>query len=363
MSGTSDHDRAGLLATSLSRRELGGLSAGMLAAWGLGAETAAQPRKRKHPHQRHRRQRRRRESEGQPQPTFQFVTAWGEHGDDNGEFDEPRAVAFDGEGNNIYVADTNNHRIQKFTNDGIFLTAWGAKGSGNGEFNDPTGIAVGFSPEVTNDVFVTDSGNARIQRFSSAGAFRTAWGTPGTGNGQFGEPFGIVLDPDGNSYVVDVDLNRVQIFDANGAFIRAFGSEGPVPPFGELDDPTGVAIAFVGFSFNIYVADLENNRVQVFDFQGNQQFLWGSKGNGNGQFDDPWGVAVDKDTNVYVTDYNNHRVQVFTNNGDFITAFGTKGDGDGQFDHPTGIAIDPFTNTIYVADTDNHRIQVFAQTD
>ena len=90
-----------------------------------------------------------------------FVTTWGSSGTGDGQFNAPLGVATDGNGN-VYVADTNNNRIQKFDASGTFLATWGIAGSGNGQFSDPTGVATHGS----GDVYVADAGNNRIQKFA-----------------------------------------------------------------------------------------------------------------------------------------------------------------------------------------------------
>jgi DNA-binding beta-propeller fold protein YncE len=110
------------------------------------------------------------------------------------------------------------------------------------------------------------------------------------------------------------------------------------------------------------VADFENHRVQKFDRTGAFLTQWGTRGAGDGQFVDPFGVAIDPAGHVFVTDYGNHRVQKFTSTGSYLTQWGTAGNGDGQFRGPVGVAIDAAGN-IFVADSGNHRIQKFAPDD
>jgi DNA-binding beta-propeller fold protein YncE len=121
-----------------------------------------------------------------------FLLQWGNSGAGTGQFSFPRHVATDSVGN-VYVADTNNHRIQKFTSTGVFVTQWGSFGSGPGQFSSPVGIAVDFtctpSPcTPTDNVYVADQGNNRIQKFTSAGVFIMQWGVFGGGTGQFNSP-------------------------------------------------------------------------------------------------------------------------------------------------------------------------------
>jgi hypothetical protein len=100
------------------------------------------------------------------------------------------------------------HNVQKFTADGMLVTSWGDFGSADGELRSPYGIAV----DADENVYVCDSGNARVQKFTSDGLFLTKWGTSGMADGQFLFASDVAVDGDGNVYVVDAALNRVQKF-------------------------------------------------------------------------------------------------------------------------------------------------------
>jgi DNA-binding beta-propeller fold protein YncE len=108
-------------------------------------------------------------------------------------------VATDGSGN-VYVADANNARIQKFDASGTLLTTWGSRGSGNGQFSNPGGVAT----DGSGNVYIADTGNDRIQKFEASGAFLTSWGSA-RAVGEFDSPESVATDGSGNVYVADTD--------------------------------------------------------------------------------------------------------------------------------------------------------------
>lgn len=280
----------------------------------------------------------------------EFIRKWGTYGSGDGQFNNPSGAACDSQGN-VYVADTYNHRIQKFTADGVFLTKWGTYGTGDGQFNGPRSPAV----DADGNVFVSDEGNHRIQKFTGDGVFLTKWGSYGSGDGQFDEPNGVALDDVGNLYVASGwdSYERIQKFTGDGTFLTKWGNYGSGD--GQFDNPTGVAVDLDG---NVYVADSRNYRIQKFTSGGTFLTKWGSAGSGDGEFYRPHEVDVDASGNVYVIEYYNNRVQIFTGDGLFLTKWGTEGSGEGQFNHAYDVVVDARGN-IYVADTANHRIQKF----
>ena len=209
----------------------------------------------------------------------------------------------------------------------------------NNKFTSQTNVdfttALGSIVPVTtnlNNVYVADMDNDRIQKFNDSGTFLLKWGTAGTGNGQFKKPFGVAIDSLNNVYIVDKDNHRVQKFDSNGNFLFTWGTDGQGD--GEFGHPQGIAIDSAN---NIYVVDVDRDRIQKFDANGNFLLKWGTNGSGDGQFKKPNDVAADSLNNVYVTDQDNNRVQKFDSNGNFILKWGTNGTGDGQFRHPRGL--------------------------
>ena len=280
--------------------------------------------------------------------TYGFVTKWGSQGSDDGQFYYPYGVDIDSS-DNVYVADISNNRIQKFDINNAYLTKLGSWGSGDGQFAGPSDIAV----DSSGNIYVADAYNDRIQKFSSSGAFLTKWGSYGSGDGQFASPSGIAVDSSGNVYVTDASNSRIQKFDSSGTFITKWGSYGN--GIGQFYQPWGIA---VDSSDNIYVGDVSNRRIQKFDSNGTFITKWGSSGINEGQFSYIYGVAVDSSDNVYVADTENQRIQKFDSSGTFITKWGSVGNGDGQFHNPHGIDVDSSGN-VYVVDTGNHRIQKF----
>jgi DNA-binding beta-propeller fold protein YncE len=171
-----------------------------------------------------------------------------------------------------------------------FLLAWGSQGSGPGQFYNPWGVAV----DSSGNVYVADYGNDRVEKFTSSGTFVTQWGSVGSGPGQFVVPVGVAVDSSGNVYVADTGNNRVQKFTGSGSFITQWG-------LGLFNYPIGVAIDSSG---NVYVVDSGNNRVVKFTGDGKYITQLGNSTT-------PSGVAIDSSGNVYVTDSGNNRVQKF----------------------------------------------------
>jgi len=280
---------------------------------------------------------------------YSFLGTWGTYGSGNGQFNYPHGIAIDNS-DNVYVADSLNDRIQKFDANGAFITKWGTSGSGNGQFYWAGGIAI----DNSDNVYVIEAYNNRIQKFDLNGTFITKWGTYGSGNGQFDNSDSIAVDGSGNVYISDYGNQRIQKFDPNGAFITKWGTSG----FGngQFNWQEGIAI---DNSDNVYVADAENNRIQKFDSNGTFITKWGTYGSGNGQFDYPHQIAIDNAGNVYVSEWGNSRIQKFGPNGAFITKWGTDGSGVGQFYKAAAIAVNS-SRDVYVADAGNNRIQVFS---
>jgi streptogramin lyase len=225
---------------------------------------------------------------------------------------------------------------------------FGSSGSGNGQFNSPFGIAL----DASDNIYVVDSANNRVQKFNPLGVYQSQFGSSGSGNGQFSSPRGIDVDSTGNIYVVDTGNNRIQKFNSSGVYQSKFGTTGSGN--GQFNIPTDIAFDSIG---NIYITDAANQRIQKFNSSGVYQSKFGSNGSGDGQFSYPQAVDLDSADNIYIADTDNHRIQKFNSSGVYQSKFGSNGSGDGQFSS-RAIFIDLYDN-LYLGDTVNNRIQKF----
>jgi len=271
-----------------------------------------------------------------------------------GQFTHPRNLAVGPDGN-LYVVDTDNHRVQVFDSQGNFVRQWGSQGEADGQFKEPWGIAV----DAEGNVYVADTWNHRIQVFDSNGKFLRKWGFFATTGGELGEPGAfwgpraIAIDAEGNLYVADTGNKRIQKFDPQGNFLGQWGGGGVIE--GRFDEPVGLAIDRQG---NIYVADTWNRRVQKFDKDFNYLTQWPIEGwVGESVVNKPY-LAVDADGYVYVSDPEGYRILVFDSEGNFKATFGQFGSDAKSFALPTGLALDS-DGRLWVADADNHRVMLF----
>jgi len=172
-------------------------------------------------------------------------------------FDRPTGVAYSPVNQEIWIVETNAHRMTVLDQNGNFIRRIGSRGTAPGEFNYPTSIWIDNSGKV----FIVDAMNFRIQVFSADGNVLSVFGEPGDATGYFARPKGIATDSQGNIYVADALYHTVQIFDMLGNFLYNFGSQGRGE--GEFWMPSGIYIDQQDY---IYVADSYNSRVQIFQF-------------------------------------------------------------------------------------------------
>lgn len=186
-------------------------------------------------------------------------------------------------------------------------------------------------------------------------------GMSGSNPGELSAPRGIDIGPDGYIYVADSGNNRIQKFSPTGEFVASFGSYASIleseAPGGTMSQPWDVAVSEDG---SIFVADTFNHRIQKLNADGKFIKMWGIFAQGS-DAESMWGpraIEIDHNGNLLVTDTGNKRVLVFDQDLNFITQFGGAGFEAGEFDEPVGIAVSP-DGKVVVADTWNRRVQIF----
>ena len=228
------------------------------------------------------------------------LSSWGE-----GVFDSAHGICI-GPDDSVYCVDNGDHTVRKFTSDGELLMTLGAKDRpaprfSGAAFNLPTDLAV--SPK-TGDLFISDGyGNARVHKYSAEGQHIMSWGSSGIDEGQFVIPHNVTVDEEDNVYVADRECHRVQVFDSNGRLQAIWNN---------IWKPSGIK---VGLDGNVYIAELI----------------------GDGYFADAPDVG--------------HRVSIYTRSGKLLSRLGDSqwGEGTGQFVSPHGIDLDS-QGSIYVAE-------------
>ena len=221
----------------------------------------------------------------------------------------------------------------------------------------PAGLAV----EKNGNIIVVDSGNNRLQVFTPDGKFVGKCGGPGSGDGQFNQPWGVTVDKDGNIYVADWKNHRVQKLSPEGKFLMKFGQ------YGKVEEPEG---SYAVTMFGPYVAAQSETAGYPKP----------------GTLNHPTDVAVDPDGDIYVTDWGNHRVCVFDSEGrpicnligdaQVLSKWGQQTvdanpdmakarrrvkslEPQYRFCFPTAVEFDPATDSVIVADSQRNRLQIY----
>lgn len=277
----------------------------------------------------------------------------------------PRSIAA-GVNADFYVADSRNHRILHIASDGSLLHAWGtfadlAFGEAPlGTFNEPWGVAVG--PD--GSVYVTDTWNHRVQKFSETGEPVKTWGRFGqplpedpASTEYFWGPRGIAVDSSGRVFVADTGNKRIMVFDKDGKYLTEFGSGGFDP--GQFDEPVGVA---VGVDGTVYVADTWNQRIQSFiPSEGAEGLIyfplaqWDVNGWFGQSLENKPFIALGGDNHVFITDPEGYRIIEFTSAGEFVRTWGDFGGDSSQIGLAAGITVDQL-GSIWITDAGNNRI-------
>ena len=254
-----------------------------------------------------------------------------------GEFNNPRSLALHYKTGNIYIADTNNHRVQVFSSNGDYLFMFSER------MNKPFSISIS-----QNNVFVTQFLCHCINMYELEGKLIKSVGTEGNGEAQFMFPRGLdVSDRNNNIYVCDYDNHRIQILTEELKYH-----------------------SMLGINVLRYPSDVKVTRDRVLVLAGNDpcMFVFNSdhvltnrlisKGHGK-HTNNPRCFDIDREYNIIMSDYLNHCVYVFNQEGEQIHKFGKEGQGIGEFYGPCGIALDNTGRIIVVCGKDTNCLQFF----
>ena len=214
-------------------------------------------------------------------PAGEALNKWGEKGAEPGQLDRPSGMEFDRD-DNLYVVDSGNNRVQKFTKDGRFLDAWGEHGTGAGQLDRPWGITL----DAEGYVYVADWGNSRVQKFSPDGGFVMSFGVSPDDADPLRHPSDVAVDSDGDVYVADWGNKRVCIFEPDGGVIGSIYGDAT-----EFFGPVKEAIEASPVYTSAY--DRVDDLTQM------------------GRFDRPVSIRVDDQDRLFVVDSRRGRVQIY----------------------------------------------------
>lgn len=296
------------------------------------------------------------------------LLAWGKPGDKDGEFHAPIGLAIDAK-DRIHVTDCNNGRLQTFDVEGKHLATialpWDVP-------KKPQSLAGALAADEEGRLYITYMSQHKVRVHGPEGAILREWGRKGSGPGEFNQPGGIVLLPDGHVLVADQCNHRIQKFTREGVFVAAWGGYGAEP--GRFGGPDRAGSRFggphllsAGPDGRIWTTEGSSGRIQALSPEGRPSFHWESKSDEPGGFGamktsyagtlGPIGVLADRYGRIWVSSLND-RVQCFAPDGRFLLGLGGTGTEPGRLVRPHGLAFDR-AGHLYVADSGNQRIQKF----
>jgi DNA-binding beta-propeller fold protein YncE len=208
--------------------------------------------------------------------------------------------------------------------------------------NQPSDVAVG----PNGYIYIVDGVNNVIRVLDGEGRWKFAFGTWGTGKGQFKFPLGIDISDNGKVFIADSGNHRVQVFDLKGKFLYMFNvntdtDEGP-------SDPVDVLASNI--KNYLYVSDNDNHKIKVYNQDGTFDFEWGNFGEGPSEFRYPAMLAMNEYNEVFVIDVLNTRAQKFDPFGKFISDISAWGVFPGSLFRPKGVVVDK-KNRVFISDS------------
>ena len=258
----------------------------------------------------------------------------------------PHGVAVDPDTGDIHVADSFNHRVNMYSDTGRSIKSYGSKTSDDRGLSYPIGVTI----DRQGYTIVTDATHA-VSIYTRDGKLKKRFGKQGGERGEFNHPQGAAAHTAGLLYIAEKNNSRVQVCNMAGKCVGMTGGRDQGRDQGRLQRPIDVALDGDG---DVYVTDLKGKQVNIYTSSG--QYKSSITAADVPQHDwEPQYVAVDVDRQLYVTDAKNHCVHILKN-GRHIQQIGSRGDREGCFNWPTGIALSRDGGLIVC---DNHRVQVY----
>jgi DNA-binding beta-propeller fold protein YncE len=277
-------------------------------------------------------------------PEITYITSWGEKGREPGLLQAPHDLSIDPRGY-VYIADTENQRIQKFSTQGQFVTEIGGFGWEKEQFDWPSGICA----KNGLDVLVADYNNQRIERYDKDLHYlaslksRDEWPE----NLQFGFPVDVDLSSQGELFCIDGENQRILKLDILGT---------PQLSFGDFDQGEGRLVEpvclWVASNDRVYVTDQREGKVIVFDIHGNYLFSFGED-----RLVSPASICTIPDRFVLVTDQHIPNIFIFHELGGYVSDFKSQGIEHPPIMDPVSIAY--WRDTIYILDRDQCQLHLF----
>ncbi|MEM7705747.1 MAG: 6-bladed beta-propeller [Pseudomonadota bacterium] len=275
-----------------------------------------------------------------------LVQRFGGEGSGPGQFRSLSDVSLDSD-ENLYVLDNSRQKLVKFDPDGNLLM----------EILGISGNPVAVDLDSEGNIYVLRSSEFQVTKYNPEGTELFSWGSEGAGIGEFGAdqpgfngPFGLAVDQvRGEVFVVDTFNQRIQVFDLEGNFRRLFvdGGQSPFPLTralaAHIDGRSGLLLV-VEDAFGVIKTYDPGTGGLVREFRVD-----------TGQVAD---VATLADSSVVISGFATNRIELRGSDGVLRYSFGSAGRGPGQFRIPVDVAVDAFGNS-YVTDEQNRRIQVF----
>ena len=255
-----------------------------------------------------------------------------------GQLSTPAGTGFSPTTGDLFVADSQNNRVQEFRPGGAFRSLFGGTGSGNGQFNGPSGLAVNHAWQI----YVSETGNMRIQEFSPSRTFVRSFGTFTS------SPSYLALAPGGDVYVNDGSV--INHYTGAGVLVGSFGGTGS----GDGQFNSVVSGLGIGPHGHVFAGDYSGARVE--EFASNGTFVRSLANSGQAAVLGPIGVGVGRAGHIFVSDNGHERVIELRPDASFVRAFGNAG--AGKLDNPGPLSVD-CAGDVYVSDIDAGRVREY----